>query len=187
MRSKTRIFWPIALTLLLADCTTKQLAEEHLNPMHTPHAIFGEWVRFTLAYNPGAAMGLSLGEFSRVWFTLIAFGVLAILLRLYSRTPPGDVSMAAALALVCGGAAGNLLDRLRSPLGVVDFIDLGVGDFRFYTFNLADVGVSLGAVALAILVWRREGQIQALERESAHAAVPVPVAVEGERPARLEP
>lgn len=42
------------------------------------------------------------------------------------------------LALVAGGAMGNLIDRLRSPRGVVDFIDVGIGDARFWTFNVAD-------------------------------------------------
>jgi signal peptidase II len=51
---------------------------------------------------------------------------------------------------------GNLLDRLRSPLGVVDFIDVGIGDVRFWTFNVADVGVTVGAVLLAMVLWRDE-------------------------------
>ena len=49
---------------------------------------------------------------------------------------------------------GNLLDRVRSPLGVVDFIDVGIGDTRFWTFNLADLGVTVGALLLAAVLWR---------------------------------
>jgi signal peptidase II len=63
-----------------------------------------------------------------------------------------------ALALVTGGAVGNLLDRLRSPRGVVDFIDIGVGDIRFWTFNVADVGVSIGAVLLAVVLLQQEAE-----------------------------
>ena len=66
---------------------------------------------------------------------------------------------AAALALVAGGAIGNVLDRFRTPggtyRGVVDFIDIGVGGWRFWTFNLADVGVTCGAILLALLMLRR--------------------------------
>jgi signal peptidase II len=51
---------------------------------------------------------------------------------------------------------GNLLDRLRSERGVVDFIDLGVGSVRFWTFNVADVGVSIGATLLAVVLWEDE-------------------------------
>ena len=69
-------------------------------------------------------------------------------------TAPADRVRAAALALVAGGAAGNLLDRLRTSRGVVDFIDVGIGAHRFYVFNLADVGVTTGAVLLALALWR---------------------------------
>ena len=54
------------------------------------------------------------------------------------------------------GACGNLLDRLRSPRGVVDFIDIGIGDVRFWTFNLADVAVFCGAILLAHLLISRD-------------------------------
>ena len=76
--------------------------------------------------------------------------------RIYRRTSPHDARRAAALALVCGGAVGNLLDRLRTARGVVDFIDIGIGRYRFWTFNVADVGVTLGALALALLLWSEE-------------------------------
>ena len=50
----------------------------------------------------------------------------------------------------------NLLDRLRSPRGVVDFIDIGIGDMRFYTFNVADMAVFCGAALLAYILMRRD-------------------------------
>ena len=58
-----------------------------------------------------------------------------------------------ALALVCGGAVGNLIDRIRSRIGVVDFIDIGFGDWRWPTFNVADMAVSIGAFLLAWALW----------------------------------
>jgi len=61
-------------------------------------------------------------------------------------------------ALVAGGAAGNLLDRIRSSQGVVDFIDIGVGATRWPTFNLADMGVSVGAIALALSLWLEDAR-----------------------------
>ena len=59
------------------------------------------------------------------------------------------------LALIAGGALGNLLDRLRSVRGVVDFIDVGIGDSRFWTFNVADSGVTCGAILLMLVLWSR--------------------------------
>jgi len=153
---KSRWFWPILGTLVLADCSTKELVETALSGDPGPHPLMGEWLRVTLAYNPGAAMDLSFGAASRVVFGGFAVAAILTLLVLYRRTAPEARLRAASLALVAGGAMGNLLDRLRSPLGVVDFIDVGIGDARFWTFNLADVGVTVGAVLLALVLWRDE-------------------------------
>lgn len=152
---KALAFWPLLLVLVLADCGTKRLAEQYLSPPHSPRDVIGEVVRFTLAYNPGAAFSISLGDFSRIGFTLLAVLVLAILANIYRSTAPHDRSQAIAIALVAGGAIGNVLDRLRSPRGVVDFIDIGYGSFRFWTFNVADMGVTFGAILLGALLWRR--------------------------------
>lgn len=152
---KARQFWPVAAVLLLTDCATKELAVEHLPP-YSPQEVVGDLIRVKLAFNPGAAMGLSLGPFSRPAFTLIALGTLFFLLHLYRQTDATDKWRAAALGLVFGGAVGNLADRVRSPRGVVDFIDVGLGGYRFWTFNLADAGVTVGALALAWLLWREK-------------------------------
>ena len=156
---KAKAFWPLLLLLIFADFTTKRLAEEHLLPEHVPHPVVGDVVRLTLAYNPDAAFSFSLGQHSRVGFTLLAIGVLVALGGVYRSTPAQDRVQAAALALVAGGAIGNVMDRFRMPggtyKGVVDFIDIGVGGWRFWTFNLADVGVTCGAILLALLLLRR--------------------------------
>ncbi|MDQ6829695.1 MAG: signal peptidase II [Gemmatimonadota bacterium] len=55
-----------------------------------------------------------------------------------------------------GGAVGNLINRILSARGVVDFLDLGSGTARWPTFNVADIGVSVGAVLLAWVLWREE-------------------------------
>jgi signal peptidase II len=115
--------------------------------------VYGETVRLTLVYNPGAAFGLHLGPYSRWIFLSLTVGVLSILWRLYRQTRDRDNLRTFALALVCGGAIGNALDRLRSADGVVDFLDLGSGAVRWPTFNLADVAVSVGAFLLAWVLW----------------------------------
>ena len=143
------------MLVFLADWITKRLAVEHLSPAHVPHEVAGEYLRFTLAYNPNAAMGISLGSFSRVGFTIFAIAVLAILGTIYHKLSVNERGQAAALALIAAGALGNLTDRLKSSLGVVDFIDVGIGDTRFWTFNVADAAVSMGAVLLIVLS-RRE-------------------------------
>ena len=169
LTAKAKAFWPLLFLLIFADCTTKRLAEEHL-VQHMPHPVVGEVVRFTLAYNPGAAFSFSLGEHSRLGFTVIALCVLVALGSVYRSTASQDRLQAIALALVAGGALGNMLDRFRSPSGtyrgVVDFMDIGVSGWRFWTFNLADVGVTFGAVLLALLMLKR-GSGQSTEPSTA--------------------
>ena len=144
--------------LLLADCTTKQVAAERLEPEHIPHEVWGDIVRFTLAYNEGASFSVSLGEHTRWIITALALCVLGVLMFQYWRAAAHDRTMALALGFIVAGASGNLIDRIRSPRGVVDFIDIGVGDVRFWTFNLADVAVFCGAIMLANLLIRRDRQ-----------------------------
>jgi signal peptidase II len=69
-----------------------------------------------------------------------------------------------ALSLVSAGAVGNLIDRLRSARGVVDFIDIGTATWRWPTFNVADIAVTTGAVLLAVVLWRED---RAAAREAA--------------------
>lgn len=166
-------FWPLALTVLLTDCTTKELVEDRLIP-HVPNTVVDDVVQFTLTYNQGAAFGLHLGEFSREALIFLAVLALGMLAAMFRAARPHDARMAAALALVVGGAVGNLLDRIRSTQGVVDFIDIGIGAQRFWTFNVADVGVTLGAIVLAIHLWRTEDALPAtMVRDSAPPPDPI--------------
>lgn len=152
--TKQTAFWPAATAIVIGDFASKRAAEAVL-PLHVPRDVVGEWVRLTLTYNPGAAMNVSLGGFSRIGLSLVAVAMIGVLVRLYRAAAPTDAWQALALGLVCGGALGNLLDRLRSARGVVDFIDVGTDSWRFWTFNVADAGVTVGALLLAAIYWRR--------------------------------
>lgn len=154
MTTKHWRFWPVAGVVLLADVASKQAAVTHLVP-HVPYRVLGDVVCFTLAFNQGAAMGTSLGPFSRWGFTALAVVAVAICVRLYRDTPSPDSWRLLALSLIIGGALGNALDRVLSPAGVVDFIDIGVGTARFWTFNVADMAVVSGAVLLAITMLKK--------------------------------
>ena len=150
---KARVFWPLLFVLVLSDCATKRWAEMNLSE-RSPEPVVGDVVRWTLAYNEGGAMGLSFGNASRpllIFATLVVFVVLA---RVYRAASKRDASLGAATALVLGGAIGNLIDRIRWDRGVVDFIDVGIGTSRFWIFNVADIGVTVGATVLALHLWR---------------------------------
>jgi signal peptidase II len=153
---KARIFWPVLLTVFLADCATKELVVEELATAGTSHAVFGDVVRLTLSYNVGAAMGLPIGGVGTVVLGLISLVVALVILAWYVRLPRDARLPAAALALVLAGALGNGIERVFSGRGVVDFIDVGLGTHRFYIFNVADIGVTIGALLLALWFWRED-------------------------------
>ncbi len=156
LKAKDVVFWPTLVAVVALDYATKWLVVRYLVDEYTPHpTVFGTLVRMTLAFNTGAAFSMNVGDSSRWVFTALALLALMVLARVYYATRANDRARALALALVCAGAIGNVIDRLRpGSRGVVDFIDVGIGNVRFYTFNVADVGVSLGALLLAWVLWR---------------------------------
>ena len=96
---------------------------------------------------------------------LLSLGTLFVLAYMYRQTPREDRFQIASIALICGGAVGNLLDRIRSARGVVDFIDIGISTHRFWTFNFADLAVTLGTAMLTWILCVRTAK----EERSAHS------------------
>ncbi|GAC1684278.1 MAG: signal peptidase II [Gemmatimonadaceae bacterium] len=149
------LYAPVVVGVVGVDIVTKLIAASQLDQPF-PRDIVGDTLRLTLVYNPGAAFGFHLGAQSRWIFMALTIGALVLLTRLYRQTAAGDWWRVLALALVTGGAIGNLIDRIRSPLGVTDFIDVGIGIHRWPTFNVADMAVSTGAILLALVLWRED-------------------------------
>jgi signal peptidase II len=170
MPQRANRFWTIFLTTVLVDVVSKKLAVSQLSPAYVPHKIIDDILRFTLAWNPEGAMSFSLGPSSRWWFVFLSIATLVVLAYLYRQTPREDRVQIASLALICGGAVGNLVDRIKSPRGVVDFIDIGIGSHRFWTFNLADLAVTFGTAMLTWILCIRAAR----EERPASAATPTP-------------
>ena len=150
------MYWGLTLLIVVLDVITKALAVQHLAPRHVPHPFIGEYVRFTLAYNPGAAFGFNLGPASRWIFATLSVVIVVVLFRSTRELVTKTKLAAFGVPIVIGGAIGNLLDRVRFREGVVDFIDVGVGSVRFWTFNVADSAVTVGAVLLVLALWRHD-------------------------------
>lgn len=115
------------------------------------HEVFESWFHLRLAGNKGAAWGLFRGlpdDWRVPFFLVIGVVAIAVIFTLY-RKAHGHRLQQVALTLILGGAIGNLIDRVR--LGyVIDFIDWHYGDWHWPTFNIADVGISVG-VGLLLL------------------------------------
>ncbi|MEO8031084.1 MAG: signal peptidase II [Gemmatimonadota bacterium] len=160
-----RIFWATAATVVALDILTKVAAQARLL-RSSGIEVMGDWLQLRLVYNPGAAFGLHVGPYSRWILLVIALVAVVLLQRLSERAPVGDLFRQLSTGAVAGGAFGNLIDRIRNPQGVVDFLDVGIGQMRWPTFNVADIAVSCGAVLLAISFWREDAR-RASEAEAA--------------------
>ena len=147
-KSLTKYFSLTALIILI-DQLTKLAIEANFQ--------FGEskpitsFFNLVLAYNPGAAFSFLADHdgWQRWFFTMLAIGVSLVLAVWLSRTPRGDWRNAAPLALVIGGALGNLIDRLRHG-HVVDFVQVYWREWVFPAFNVADSAITVGAAMLIL-------------------------------------
>ena len=163
---KTAFYVAVVGGVILVDQVTKFIVERSMRP-YDPIPVWGDAFRLTFIYNRGAAFGLHLGDWSRWIFTGLAIAAVAVLFMMYRNTPWKDKLRLLAIASVTGGAIGNVIDRVRSSRGVVDFLDmdfpdLWMGEFRWPVFNVADIAVTLGALMLAASLWREE---RAMEQE----------------------
>ena len=156
MKEKFTVFASIIPTVLILDFITKRWALTALDAGNRLE-ILGGWVPLTLAFNRGAAFGISVGEDSRWFFVPITILALVLLLVLLRQAEKRDWLRLVSISMVVAGALGNLYDRVRWSRGVVDFIgpiDLGLMDWPI--FNVADMSITGGAVLLAISFWREE-------------------------------
>ncbi len=138
-----------ALVVLALDQVTKSMVSQALGQPGGPHSveIVGNWVRLSYTTNSGAAFGMFPA--GTLFFTVIAIIAAPVILiaRSYVRQPAWWMTVI--FGMLLGGTLGNLLDRLR--LGhVVDFIDVGVGDVRWWSFNVADSSFVVGVILLAL-------------------------------------
>ncbi|WP_423924553.1 signal peptidase II [Candidatus Palauibacter sp.] len=155
---------PIAVVLTL-DVMTKAWVMNTFE-LYEQAPVIGDFFRFTYTHNRGAAFGLDIGEHSRIFFLLLSLIALGVLGFIYRGTPSSDRLRVLAISLVAAGAIGNIWDRIRLEQGVVDFLDFGIGIHRFPVFNIADSGVTVGAVLLLISFWL-EGRREAREAAGA--------------------
>jgi signal peptidase II len=138
--------WVWAPLVLVVDFVSKRWVLANEAALRVKIEILGEFLRFSYVRNPGSAMGL----FPVGRTVLVSISILAslFLVYLYVTTEPRLRVRRAAMAAILGGALGNLIDRLFYNGLVVDFIDVGIGTHRFYTFNVADMGVTVGGALL---------------------------------------
>lgn len=141
----------ISIAVLALDQWTKWLVELHL-PLYMRQEVIPGLLNFTHVRNTGVAFGMfaNHGESAvGTWIlSLLGLAALAFVLLYFSKVPATERALLVALALVLGGAVGNLVDRITTG-GVTDFVDFYVGDYHWHTFNVADSAITVGIVFLA--------------------------------------
>ena len=144
--------WVSVVVLLLDQCT-KLLADAML-VLHQQVPLIPYLALFK-AYNPGAAFSFlsDASGWQRWFFVVLAVVVIVILLVWLLRLSTGEKATSLALALILGGAAGNLIDRLVYGY-VIDFIDVYYGSWHWPAFNVADAAISVGAFLLLLDAFR---------------------------------
>ncbi len=149
-QSGSKLIWlGLTLLLVLLDQATKYLAEQHLDYAQ-PQTLLPVF-DLTLVYNKGAAFSFlaDAGGWQRWFFALLAAAVSLALVVWIKRLKPNETFLAIALAMILGGALGNLYDRV--VLGyVIDFISVHYDRYYFPAFNLADSAICVGAALLII-------------------------------------
>jgi signal peptidase II len=146
----------IAAIIILLDQLTKIMMEKLFVFRETK--VITSFFNLHLTYNPGASFGFlgDAGGWQRYLFTGIAVFAVVMILVLLKRHA-GQRLFCWALALIMGGAIGNLIDRLWHG-HVIDFLDFHAAGIHFYTFNIADVAISLGAILFIYDELRRVNQ-----------------------------
>ena len=145
-RARWPLFLALAATVFVVDQLTKAVLVSLLPAEGGRLSIVDDLIRVVNSHNSGALFGLF--KDSALLFGLVSLGVVALIVW-YHGSSGRNTLLSIALGLLLGGALGNMLDRLR--LGyVVDFVDIGIGDLRWYTFNVSDAAISCAIVLLLL-------------------------------------
>jgi signal peptidase II len=167
-RPRWVLFFAVAALVVIVDQLSKAWLVGLLAPGER-QSIIGDWLRIVHGQNDGAIFGLFRDQ--ALLFGLVSVGVVALIIW-YHGSSGRNTLMSIALGLLLGGAIGNMIDRFR--LGyVTDWVDIGIGDWRFYTFNVADSAVTV-AVLLLLLIAILPARTEATATTSGEATPPGP-------------
>ena len=156
LRPKIALVLVLAAGVVVADLVTKAIFERAFYGQPTLH-LLGDTIRVGFVLNTGVflSLGHALSPAMRFWLFVVGVGaVLTTLLALTLKDPRFRTAEVAAVAAIVGGGIGNLVDRVQ--LGAVrDFLNVGIGSLRTGIFNVADMAITFGGIALILLPFIR--------------------------------
>ncbi len=136
----------VTLIIVLLDQITKTLITGLLS-LHQTVEVIGGFFNIIYIRNPGAAFGIlgGWGAMRTVLLIVVSLTALVVIIYLYSKST--ERFTAIALSLIAGGAAGNLIDRVRFG-EVIDFLDFSLGGYHWPAFNVADSAITVGVILM---------------------------------------
>ncbi len=140
----------LAAAVVIADQLVKRWVLANLR-VEDPVTVAGDYLRLTLIHNSGGLFGLFQNQ--AIVFAIVSLAVMALMVWYHARAAAGNLLLTVTIGLLLGGAIGNFIDRVRFGY-VLDFVDAGLGTWRWYTFNVADSAISLSILLLLLLALR---------------------------------
>ena len=137
-----------AALVVVGDQVSKYLVRHNLD-LHDTVPVVGDFFRLTYVENSGIVFGIKVGV-ALPLFTVLSLAATILILYFFYRERTNYLGIRISLALVLGGAIGNLIDRIVFGQ-VVDFLDFGLGKYRFFVFNVADSAVTVGVILFLLL------------------------------------
>jgi signal peptidase II len=142
-RARWAIFLGVAASVVVIDQLSKAWLLANVSVGEVVQVV-GDLLRLVQSQNSGALFGLFRDQ--AILFALISIGVLGLIVVYHGRAGR-SMYLSIALGLLLGGAIGNMLDRFRHGF-VVDWVDIGLGGLRFWTFNVADSAITVAILML---------------------------------------
>jgi signal peptidase II len=140
------LFAGIAIAVIIADQLTKSWIVANVAE-RSGFSVIGTWLNFVHGANSGILFGMV--PQSAYAFAVVSV-VVIVLIVVYHRKAGRGIVMSVATALLLGGAIGNLIDRLLYG-AVVDWIDMGIGQWRFWTYNIADAAITTALIIIFVV------------------------------------
>ncbi len=137
-----------AALVVVCDQVSKYLVRHNLD-LHDTVPVVGDLFRLIYVDNSGIVFGIKVGG-ALPLFTVLSLAATILILYYFYRERTNHLGIRISLALVLGGAIGNLIDRIVFGQ-VVDFLDFGLGKYRFFVFNVADSAVTVGVILFLLL------------------------------------
>lgn len=149
IKSKDKKFWIIVLVVFLIDQFSKQLIYNHFIDYKGNEISLFPFLNLVLVWNYGISFSM-LDDIEQGQIVFVALSVFLVLILYYWYKKGKNIQLVLPISLIMGGAIGNIMDRLKYS-AVLDFIDFDLWGWHYPTFNIADIAIVLGVIAMLML------------------------------------